>query len=101
MELLAKLSTADMVALEAKYHTKCLIDFYNRARKANANRCKGIDEMEVISKIVFVELVLYIEEVGHHDVERAAVFVYNTKRATWDQARYEAVYNKAQTKFVS
>ena len=30
--------------------------------------------MEVISRIVFVELVLYIEEVHHHDVERAAVF---------------------------
>jgi len=27
-ELLAKL---DMVALEAKYHTKCLVDLYNRA----------------------------------------------------------------------
>ena len=33
-ELLAKLSTADMVALEAKYHTKCLVDLYNCARKA-------------------------------------------------------------------
>ena len=28
-ELLAKLSTTDMVALEAKYHTKCLVDLYN------------------------------------------------------------------------
>ena len=32
-ELLAKLSTADMVALEAKYHTKCLVSLYNHARK--------------------------------------------------------------------
>ena len=30
--------------------------------------------MEVISRIVFVELVLYIKEVRHHDVERAALF---------------------------
>ena len=30
-ELFAKLSTADMVALEAKYHTKCLVDLYNQA----------------------------------------------------------------------
>ena len=70
---LAKLSTADMVALKAKYYTKCLVDLYNRAQKAKVNRCKGTDEMEVISRIVFAELVLYIEEVRHHDVERAAV----------------------------
>jgi len=30
-KLLAKLGTTDMVALEAKYHTKCLVDLYNRA----------------------------------------------------------------------
>ena len=41
--LLAKLST---VALEAKYHTKCLVDLYNCARKAKANRCEGTDERE-------------------------------------------------------
>ena len=46
-ELLAKLSTADTVALEAKYHTKCLVDLYNRARKAKASRCKGTDESEM------------------------------------------------------
>ena len=31
-ELLAKLSTGDMVTLEAKYHSKCLVGLYNRAR---------------------------------------------------------------------
>ena len=31
--LLAKLSLTDMVALEAKYHTKCLLALYNCARK--------------------------------------------------------------------
>ena len=73
-ELLAKLSTADMVALEAKYHTKCLVHLYNRARKAKASRCKGTDESEMISRIVFAELALYIEEVCQHNVERAPVF---------------------------
>ena len=73
-ELLAKLSTADMAALEAKYHTKCLVDLYNHTRKAKANRCKGTDESETISRIVFAELVLYIEEVCQHNVERAPVF---------------------------
>ena len=72
-EVLAKLSSADMVALEAKYHIKCLVDFYNWAQKAKANRSKGTDEMEMILRIVFAELVLYIEEV-RHDVESSAVF---------------------------
>ena len=30
--------------------------------------------MEVISRISFTELVLYIEEVHHHDVEKAEIF---------------------------
>ena len=55
-------------------HTKCLVDLHNRARKAKANRCKGTDESETISRIVFAELVLYIEEVCQHNVERTPVF---------------------------
>ena len=64
-ELLAKLSTADIVALQGNYHTKCLVDLHDQARKAKANRCKGTNEMEVISRTVFAELALYIEEVHH------------------------------------
>ncbi len=45
-ELLAKLSAGDMVALEAKYHTKCLVGLYNRARKAKAKGLKSTDEEE-------------------------------------------------------
>ena len=36
-EPLAKLSTADMIALQTKYHTKCLVHLHNPARKAKAN----------------------------------------------------------------
>ena len=61
MELLVKLSTADMVALEAKYHTKCLVGLYNRARKAKEG-FKDTDERKVASGIAFAELVMYIEE---------------------------------------
>ena len=60
-EPLAKLSTADMVAFEAKYHTMCLVDLHDQAQKAMANRCNGTDETEVISRTVFAELVLYIK----------------------------------------
>jgi len=48
---LAKLRTTDMVALEAKYHTRCLVDLYNRARKAKDDRCGSITQREIISGI--------------------------------------------------
>ena len=73
-EILAKLSAADMVALEAKYHTKCLVNFYNRARRARAKGYKGTDNKETISGIVFAELVLYIEETRQQDEESSLVF---------------------------
>ena len=73
-ELLAKLSTADMVALEAKYHTKCLVSLYNRARKAKAEGHTDINETEALSGIAFAELVMYIEEMRQLDEERAPVF---------------------------
>ena len=73
-ELLAKLSTADMVALEAKYHTKCLVSLYNRARKAKAEGHRDTDETEALSGIAFAELVMYIEEMRQLDEERAPVF---------------------------
>ena len=67
---MAKLSTADMVALEAKYHTKRLVSLYNRARKVKGDG--HTDEMETVSEIAFAELVMYIEE--QIDEERAPVF---------------------------
>ena len=73
-ELLAKLSTADMVALQAKYHTKCLVSLYNRARKAKAEGHTDINETEALSGIALAELVMYIEEMRQLDEERAPVF---------------------------
>ena len=61
--LLAKLSLGDMVALEAKYHTKCLLALYNRARKVQVEQQGAYSEDDEISGIVFAELVMYIEEV--------------------------------------
>jgi len=66
-ELFAKLSTTDMMALEAKYHTKCLVSLYNCARKAKEE--EHTDQMEAIA---FAELVMYIEE--QIDEEKASVF---------------------------
>ena len=61
--LSAKLSLGDMVALEAKYHTKCLLALYNRARKVQVEQQGAYSEDDEISGIVFAEVVMYIEEV--------------------------------------
>ena len=37
--LLAKLEPGDMIVLEAKYHWKCLVNLYNRARALNRATC--------------------------------------------------------------
>ena len=60
--LLEKLSMGDMVALEAKYHTKCLLALYNHARKVKTDAQQETDREREISGIVFAELVMYIEE---------------------------------------
>ena len=51
-----------MVALEAKYHTKCLATLYNRARAAteSATADTGVDAC--VSGIAFAELVAFMEE---------------------------------------
>ena len=58
-----------MVALEAKYHAKCLLGCYTLARKAKAKGLKSTGEEEVISRITFAEQVMYIEEVRYLDEE--------------------------------
>ena len=60
--LLARLSMGDMVALEAKYHAKCLLALYNRARKVKTDAQQGIDKERELSGIVVAELVMCIEE---------------------------------------
>jgi len=59
--LLAKLSTGDLIALEAKYHVRCLVSLYNRAKQA-----KGSDEQKdsctINQGIALAELVAYIED---------------------------------------
>ena len=66
-----------MVALEAKYHSKCLVGLYNCAREANTKGLKDTDEKEVASGIAFAELVMYVEETRQMDEERAPVFKLN------------------------
>ena len=71
-ELLARLSMGDMVALEAKYHSKCLLALYYRANTTVEAEPKT-DHEGVMSIIVLAELVLYIEET-HLEEGTAPVF---------------------------
>lgn len=61
--LLAKLSSTDLVALEAKYHNTCLVKFLNRARSyARAQRQVASDPKRVTYGLVVRELVDYIQD---------------------------------------
>jgi hypothetical protein len=60
-DLIARLSAGNMVALEAKYHAKCLVSLYNRARK-HQSRMPDTNKEKVLSGIAFAEVVMYIEE---------------------------------------
>ena len=73
MKLLSKLSAGDMVAIEARYHTKCLVALYNQARKIETESRDERDQDKEISAIVFAELVLFIEET-RQDEGTATVF---------------------------
>ena len=64
----------DMAALAAKYHIRCLVGLYNRARKASHDihdDCQR--QVASASAIVFAERVLDIEET-RQDEETAPVF---------------------------
>ena len=70
--LIGKLALGDMVAIEAKYHAKCLVGLYNQARKLklslnskNASSYKPID----IEELAFSELVAFIDENQGVEVE--------------------------------
>ena len=65
-KLLAKLSSvSDLIALEAKYHTKCLANLYNRVRalnrKSSVDKHVEVDDGDIHS-LAFAQLVAYIEE---------------------------------------
>ena len=73
-DLLAKLLSGDMIAIEAKYHAKCLVSLYNDVRsleiKSKSEEEKSMSSLHGIS---FASLVSYLEE--HRDSgETAPVF---------------------------
>lgn len=65
-KLIAKLSAGDLIAIEAKYHAKCLVGLYNRARPfRNQQMTKSAEETPEqidLEELAFAELISYIEE---------------------------------------
>ena len=62
-KLTAKLSAGDLIAIDAKYHAKCLVSLYNRTRQlkvqpANHTMSSSID----LDELAFAELIAYIDE---------------------------------------
>ena len=55
--LIAKLSTGDLIAIEAKYHANCLVSLYNKTRPIRRESSKSSDEL------AFAELIAYIEDI--------------------------------------
>ena len=72
-KIIAMLSAGDLVALEAKYHTHCLVKFYNSSRRSiDEDRFENTDG--VAHGMALVELIGYIEDVKSSDVSRAPIF---------------------------
>ena len=68
--LLAKLEAGDMIALEAKYHRKCLVNLYNRARALD--RAASDEDYEAhLHGIALAELVAHIEDLQKGDIAPA------------------------------
>ena len=72
LKLLAKLSSGDLIAIEARYHARCLVALYNRAAAVER---KAADEPLPAHEhsLAFAQLVEYISEV-QRDTATAAVF---------------------------
>jgi len=60
-KLLSKLAGCDMVAIDAVYQTKCLVTFYNRARRMYNTENADDHSVSQLHAIAFAEVVSYIE----------------------------------------
>ncbi|KAJ8897318.1 hypothetical protein PR048_002664 [Dryococelus australis] len=61
-DILGRLSAGDIVALEAKYHTSCLVQFYNKARKPKTGEFEPNNHEKSLHVFVLAELVMHTEE---------------------------------------
>lgn len=61
VDLLSKLSTGDMVAFGAKYHSSCLVALYNRARRHSKGRLSQENGQYMYYGIALAELISEIK----------------------------------------
>ncbi len=59
-KLLAKLYAGDLIAMEAKYQTKCLVALYNRARQSEAALTEK-DAYRSTEAMAFADLIAYLD----------------------------------------
>ena len=76
-QLLAKVSSGDLVASEAKYHAKCLVALYNAAAGAKTSEqndnCEG-GVAEISYPRAFAELAAFIEDALAEREEQTPIF---------------------------
>ena len=73
-KLLAKVSSGDLIASEAKYHAKCLVAFYNAAAQSKMSEKSDDKSMEKHYARAFAELLAFIEETLANREEQTPVF---------------------------
>ena len=82
--LLAKFAAGDMVAIEAKYHNRCLCALYNRARLASSIDNDGVEAC--MHGIAFAELVVLLENTSSDEnslLSSDSVTLLNCIRTDW------------------
>ena len=61
-KLLTKLNSGDLIAVEAKYHKKCLTSLYNHARDKRRRQNRHCDDLNMAHSIALAELISYLED---------------------------------------
>ena len=61
--LIPKLSEADLVATESKYHKTCLAEFYNKVRTFASKASTGEQEKSIAEDIVVAEIEHYMRRI--------------------------------------
>ena len=82
--MLAKLAAGDTIAIEAKYHHRCLCALYNRARLAFPMDNDGVGAC--MHGIAFAELVVFLENASSDEdslLSSDSVTLLNCIRTDW------------------
>ena len=73
-KLLVKVSSGDLVASEARYHSRCLVALYNAADRVKSSEGTASHATEACYARAFAELIAFLEESLASTDERSPVF---------------------------